>query len=216
MDATENLELIDKYLRNELTGKELTLFEERIQKEPALFREVAQQRKIIQTIKEAEIRNILRNIRSEPLEAEVPDSRSDYFVRSIPLTKEPLVNGSIEFSEGLKKFSLRAPDDIKIIAIAYEGEPEPPFIISAQAGKFVFTSVKIYPGSGSQTFHYRFVHYGKEHTILHLYGSFKPQDLTLIYQKQNQQDQFKLKVKTKEYILKPNEFTGPLLEDNQT
>lgn len=216
MDATENLELIDKYLRNELTGKALTLFEERIQKEPALFREVELQRKIIQTIKEAEIRNILRNIKSEPLEAEVPDSRSDYFVRSITLNKESLVNGAAEFSDGLKQYSLRNADDLKRISIAYEGEPEPPFTISAQAGKSVFSDVKIYPGSGSQTFHYRFVHYGKQHTILHLYGDFKPEDLTLIYQKQNQQDQFKLRVKTKAYVLKPNEFTGPLLEGNQT
>jgi len=215
MDATENLELIDKYLRNELTGKELTLFEERIQKEPALFREVAQQRKIIQTIKEAEIRNILRNISHAPLEAEVPDSRSESPVLNIAFNKERII-GAAEFIDGLKQYSLRNADAAKSIAIAYEGEPEPPFTISAQAGKFVFTSVKIYPGSGSQTFHYRFVHYGKEHTILHLYGNFKPKDLTLIYQKQNQQDQFKLRVKTKTYILKPNEFTGPLLEDNKT
>ncbi|WP_146153641.1 anti-sigma factor [Adhaeribacter arboris] len=214
MNAAENLHLIDRYLRKELSGEELQLFEQRLKADPVFLREVELQKKTILLIKENEILRALKKAQRDITDKgtfQWPPRQSFEEVERVAAKayREPAPR---EFLE--KSFERPTPNPD--ITITYEGDPKPPFPITSAAGKNLFPFVKIFPASGSQTFHYRFKVVPSKYnpttinTLLLLYGDFDPTKLILLYHKKENQEVIKLRMEAKEYSLKLNQPIAPL------
>lgn len=214
MEASEKTERIDLYLNNQLTGQDLAAFEAQLQQEPALRQEIELQRRAIQAIKEAGIRDMLRQthrqITEENLAAKLGPHH--YF-----LNEEVTILKSAFFTPADLKNSGNSSGQNNpaagLVVIPYAGEPNPPFSLLTIAGQSFFTKIKIHPATGTQTFHYQLIQNGPQ-VFLHLYGNFKPADLTLMYQGPENKNIFKLSVQTNEYRLQPNQPIGPLQLEN--
>lgn len=220
MQAFEITELIDRYLKNELTGEELTLFEKKIKEEPSLQREVELHRAAIQAVKVAELRKILRRTHQQiseeenvyPAELENAIYNPEDLVFNMASFKA-LSLEDIEYN--FKLISIEENKPTANVSIAYEGELDPPFPILDVAGKKKFPQVKIVPASGSKPHYYQLRH-AKQKATLHLYGDFNPDELTLIFHIQEGKPVFKLRVKAKVYRLQINKQTGSFPEPDKS
>jgi hypothetical protein len=216
LDAAANLDLIDRYLRNELNLEQLFLFEERLRKDPDFLEEVEFQRRIILTVKEAEIRNLLRKSRNY-----TDDKRNKQVPYLEELTEsEPVLKMAYRRSDDADRINImsshKAPIGPRFISIPYEGDSTPPFRLNKSSGKVVFSSVEILQAPNIPERHYQFKIDSGKSAILFLVGVFNPKELTLIYYRQQDQDSLKLRIGTKEYKLKINEPVAPLAEDDGT
>ncbi|MDQ3292367.1 MAG: hypothetical protein M3Q05_13850 [Bacteroidota bacterium] len=218
MNAEENLHLIDRYLRKELSGEELQLFEQRLKTDPSFLEEVELQKKTIQLIKETEILRALQKAQQDITDKGTFKKWPS--VDAVEFLKEEV------FWEAAPDFyvlgAMEQPYHTPEITISYEGDPDPPFPIVPSAGKHLFPYVRIFPASGSQTFHYRFKVTPSKYnpanldTRLSLYGQFDPAKLTLVYYKKENKEVVKLRIESKEYNLQLNRPTAPLVEEAQS
>lgn len=217
MDAAGNLDLIDRYLRNELTPEQLFLFEERLRNDYTFSEEVELQRRIILTVKEAEIRNLLRRKNR----GNVSDDRRDLSCNYLKDTREAgypvlaIAARMEDYSEDstAKQLDSNFPD---FISIPYKGDPNPPFHVHKNFGKDFLLLVLIQSATESYNYHYQFTVDSSKSARLLLFGKFNPKELTLIYNRQQNQDFLKLRIGKKEYKLKINEPVAPLVEYDQT
>lgn len=218
MNAEENLHLIDRYLRKELSGEELQLFEQRLESDPLFLEEVELQKKTIQLIKETEILHALQKAQKD-----ITDKGTFKMWPSIDAFESletRAYRGPVprEFTLNSIELPTKTPD----ITIPYEGDPVPPFPIVSSSGKHLFPFLRIFPASGSQTFHYQFKvalnKYNQAYidTRLSLYGNLEPAKLTLLYHKNENKDVIKLRIEAKEYRLRLNQPTAPLLAEDES
>ncbi|MDQ4140214.1 MAG: hypothetical protein M3142_06785 [Bacteroidota bacterium] len=218
MNAEENLHLIDRYLRQELSGEELQLFEQRLKTDPLFLEEVELQKKTIQLIKETEILRALQKAQKDITDKGIfkkwPSVDAFESIEALAYRE----HSPREIILGSMEFPTKTPD----ITIPYEGDPAPPFPVVSSSGKHLFPFVRIFPASGSQTFHYRFKAIPSKYnpanidTRLSLYGSFDPTKLTLLYHKKENKEVITLRIEAKEYSLRLNQPTAPLLEENES
>jgi hypothetical protein len=219
MNAEDRLDFIDRYLRKELTGEELTTFEEKLRSEPEFLQEVESQRKIILIVKKMEILNILHKTHQKISEANKSNIQKYFDSKRSTVELGPIVLHSVSISAENSKIG-QIFDDVyllallntrKYISIPYFGDPNPPFQVKITSEKAMFQYLKIFPRYKGFSFHYGVL---VENNILKLFlfGDFDPAKLTLIQDKQSKGWSIKLKIDSKVYPLKKVGQILPLSE----
>ncbi len=192
------MEWIDRYLKNELWGEELALFEERLRTDIEFSKEVQLQRRLISLLKEEGLRETFHRAEQELSQQQekpvVPLQRKKIAYFSIAATIAFLLMAAM-IGYFLSNGNDIAFPEPALTAIAYQGDAEPPFPVMASRGSSPpqYIPVLIYPPTDKYTYHYQFA------DTLRLYGTFDVQKLMLSYQSAG--NVYKLHVDSAEYNL---------------
>ncbi len=215
MENEYNTEKIEQYLLNQLSGKELEEFNERLRQDALLREEVALQRKATGMVELAEFKNLLeqshreitrdagqhRGIAAEPPEKAdapiVPLGRNPWPYYAIAASVLLLLVAGIVF---YRNTVAAAPFVADIEFIVQSGEPGLGVAGTSSAST---VPVKVYPPEANRNFHYRF------DDTLRLYGTFEVRNLTLLYNEPR--EEYRLRDQQREYVLERYQETAPLV-----
>jgi hypothetical protein len=211
-----NTEQIEKYLLNQLSGKELEAFNERLQEDPLLRQEVALQRKVIGMVELAEFKNVMEQSHREiardeeqlrPVAAKpsaethapiIPLRRNTWLYYAIAASVLLLLVAGVVFYRSTVSATPLVTD---IKYVVQRGEPGLGVAgVSAEST----IPVKIYPPEANRNYHYRF------DDTLRLYGNFEARNLTLLYNEPK--EEYRLQDQQRKYVLERYQETAPLVE----
>jgi hypothetical protein len=211
-----NTEKIEQYLLNQLSGKELDEFNERLRHDGLLREEVALQRKATGMVELAEFKNLLEQSHREitreeeqprSIAAEPPGKAP---TPVIPLGRNPWPYYAIAASvllllvTGIVFYRSTVSAAPFVADIKYVVQSEEPGLGVAGTPSASTIPVKIYPPEANRNFHYRF------DDTLRLYGNFGVRNLTLFYNEPK--EEYRLQDQQREYVLERYQETAPLVE----
>lgn len=202
MDWEKDEELIDRFLKNELQGDELTQFTNRLAAEAALRDEVELQRRLVMAVKAADLREGFKRAEREhqAREASLAASPGRRRYLAVAATFTLLLAAGLVLYFFLRQPAGPAgPPALETVAYGGEAIPEgaaPPFPTmptrsSGSTPKRV--PVLLYSPVGDYTFHYQFA------DTLRLYGNFAGARLRFNYRPA--EDAYSLTVDSVDYPL---------------